>query len=163
MLDEHAGDFAINPTNGMPSPWTETRIERLKILWDEGGTAESIAKVLGGGLTKSSVIAKARRLELAPRQVGFKEADRGNEDRRLTQFFRNVGTRKTGVVAEQTPRPPGFLGVALLDLERNMCRFPRGNGPFVFCGQPVERGSYCGHCYRIVYQPAKPRAHQAAA
>jgi GcrA cell cycle regulator len=170
-------DFTINQTNGLPSPWTDDRVERLRSMWDAGAPASTIADTLGGGLTKSSVLGKARRLDLPARPTGFSEpedvrtakrAARANGDRRLSQVLRTPRERRPdgslpGLEIVESPQAPGFLGIPLLDLERNMCRFPRGDGPFLFCGQPTERGSYCGHCYRIVYQPARYSSHGVAA
>jgi GcrA cell cycle regulator len=165
-------DFTINQTNGLPSPWTADRVERLKTMWDAGTPATTIADTLGGGLTKSSVLGKARRLELPPRAVGFSEPEdartakrfaRANQDRRLSQVLRVPRERRpdgslSGLVIVDSPQAPGFLGIPLLDLEPRMCRFPKGEGPYLFCGQPIERGSYCGHCYRIVYAPVRRAA-----
>lgn len=52
--------------------WTEERIDTLKRLWANGLTGSKIADELGGGLTRSAVIAKAHRLGL----VGRKAAER---------------------------------------------------------------------------------------
>ena len=43
------------------------------------------------------------------------------------------------------PMPDDFLGLPLWQLREDQCRWPHGDGPFVFCGQPKERGgtSYC--------------------
>ena len=38
------------------------------------------------------------------------------------------------------------------ELGPNQCRFPQGDGPFLFCGDPTERGSYCEKCRKIVYK-----------
>jgi GcrA cell cycle regulator len=36
------------------------------------------------------------------------------------------------------------LNLSLLDLEPGNCRWPFGNGPFLFCGHPSMEGSkYC--------------------
>jgi GcrA cell cycle regulator len=46
------------------SNWTEARVETLKALWAEGLTASQVAKKLGGGTTRNSVLSKVHRLGL---------------------------------------------------------------------------------------------------
>ena len=46
--------------------WTAEGIAELKRLWADGVSTPDIAKALGNGLTKNSVISKARRIGLAP-------------------------------------------------------------------------------------------------
>lgn len=50
---------------GAPSGWTEPRIERLRELWESGLPTRKIG--LEMGISKNSVIAKARRLGLSSR------------------------------------------------------------------------------------------------
>ena len=47
--------------------WDDQRVEKLRIYWDKGYTASKIAKMLGEGVTRNSVIGKAHRLKLASR------------------------------------------------------------------------------------------------
>ncbi len=62
-----------------------------------------------------------------------------------------------------------FLGLKLLDLGRNDCRFPRGGDddgtPILFCGQRQQEGSsYCPDCSRIAFhQPSTPEQIARAA
>lgn len=45
----------------------------------------------------------------------------------------------------------------LLELEDNDCRFPFGEGPFLFCGDPVQgRSSYCAHHHDICWDRVRP-------
>lgn len=37
----------------------------------------------------------------------------------------------------------GAYELADLDAAFTLCRYPHGDGPFLFCGAPVEHGSYC--------------------
>lgn len=47
----------------------------------------------------------------------------------------------------------------LVELEDNDCRFPFGEGPFLFCGDPVQgKSSYCAHHHAICYSPPHHRA-----
>ena len=45
--------------------WTEDRIKRLRSLWREGRTAESISRDLGAGISRSAVLGKLHRLGLS--------------------------------------------------------------------------------------------------
>ena len=47
--------------------WDEAREAKLRELWEKGHTASEIAKMLGGNITRNSVIGKAHRLKLAGR------------------------------------------------------------------------------------------------
>jgi GcrA cell cycle regulator len=47
------------------SAWTQDRIKLLKRLWPEGLSAETIARELGGGLTRNAVLGKVARLGLS--------------------------------------------------------------------------------------------------
>lgn len=49
-------------------------------------------------------------------------------------------------------------GITPLDLKRNECRFPSGDGPFTFCGR-VKRddSSYCREHHALCYIPPRDR------
>ncbi len=49
--------------------WTQEKTNQLKILWDAGESASSIAKKIGGGVTRNAVIGKIHRLGVAGRQT----------------------------------------------------------------------------------------------
>ena len=44
--------------------WNEAQVETLKSMWLDGGSASEIARALGNGATRSSVIGKVHRLHL---------------------------------------------------------------------------------------------------
>jgi hypothetical protein len=50
------------------------------------------------------------------------------------------------------PRPP--IGrFTLMDLGPDTCRFPFGDGPFLFCGaEPLPEKPYCATCIRGLYR-----------
>jgi hypothetical protein len=57
------------------------------------------------------------------------------------------------------PRPP--VGqFTIMDLAEDTCRFPFGDGPFLFCGAtPVPGRPYCARCIRGLYRsPGKDEA-----
>lgn len=51
-----------------PSYWSDDRVARLRKMWEAGASASTIAKKLGGSVTKNAVIGKANRLGLERRQ-----------------------------------------------------------------------------------------------
>lgn len=58
----------------------------------------------------------------------------------------------------QLPAMLPFLGISLVDLAPNACRWPQGDSPFVFCGQPQSCGSpYCNAHTVISRAPATQR------
>ena len=53
--------------------WTPEREEKLKQLWKKGHSGSQIARVLGDGATRNSVLGKAFRLKLQSRVVTKKK------------------------------------------------------------------------------------------
>src|SRR4029453_12564972 len=61
---------------------------------------------------------------------------------------------RTVVVDSPLPTPAAteFLGKSIIDLERDECRYPEGDGPILFCGQRVVQGSpYCPQHTKLCY------------
>lgn len=54
-----------NPSGG--KTWPPARVEKLRTLWAAGHTASEIALILGGGISRNSVISAARRAGCAGR------------------------------------------------------------------------------------------------
>lgn len=147
------------PRRSTSPEWNDTAVDQLRRMWTDGDTAREIGKALGR--TRSAIIGKAHRLGLEERSNRLSDADKAA--RVLAR--RMYKTQKQRVYRAPTPRrikPPtiketalpwaGSRNIALLDLGRNDCRFPFGDGPFVFCGQPVIPGfTYCAHCYGIAH------------
>lgn len=155
--------------------WTEESTAELIKLWCEGLSYRQIGARLG--LSRNTVMGKGQRLRLSERypRGGYKppqpkrtaraaDADRSAKQR-IAKVFKVRATHgrtevAKSVVREEAPPPPDFLGIALIDLEHGMCRFPRGGDgePFIFCGQKVISGeSWCPNCYRRVFQPPRTR------
>src|SRR5271165_3343364 len=119
--------------------WTEDRIGLLKELWADGIGAAQIAKRLGG-VTRSAVIGKVRRLGMTEQ--------RGHLER--APHVRVV--KQAGVT------------VTVLTLGVHMCKWPIGDpsgDDFTFCGRrTLKESPYCAEHARIAYQP-QPRAKAA--
>ncbi|WP_293824592.1 GcrA family cell cycle regulator [uncultured Brevundimonas sp.] len=119
------------------SAWTQDRINLLKRLWPEGLSAETIARELGGGLTRNAVLGKVTRL-------GLSEARPGDRPRR-------EGAHR------ETPEPPPGGVATILSVRRTDCRWPYGepgDAAFSLCGRPSERGAFCAAHAAIAYRPA---------
>jgi len=155
-------------------PWTDERIEKLKRLWADGATANSIADRLGG-VSRSAVLGKIFRLRLgaavaasSPSEQSKTAADvsapaaSGATPAAAAQPespARRRGGGKRGVSA-QSPTPAARTrGKSLLELSNHSCRWPHGRPgtpAFFFCGAPgadLERGiPYCARHARRAYR-----------
>lgn len=50
-------------------------------------------------------------------------------------------------------RPRPALGqFTITDLDDEVCHFPLGDGPYLFCGRPTTIAPYCASCSRIAYR-----------
>lgn len=151
-----------------PSPWTNERIEYVKARWSRGATARQIARELGGGVTKSAVLGKIHRLEIAqlsPNAWPRRWRRRAKKGRHT--FHRTVERPFSGIRPDQQWRRPVWVIEAkpyvddpgkdadilpaqrrtLLELASHDCRWPVGDpstADFFFCGAEVLRGKpYC--------------------
>jgi GcrA cell cycle regulator len=162
--------------------WTEERVELLKKLWADGLSASQIAGRLGE-VTRNAVIGKVHRLGLAGRATTSRMRSSRPRNRvshlplRPTRMqYRTHGNVALKPVLAPVERPavalsivpsvipedmPAPLRVPLLDLKKNMCRWPIGDPQdedFHFCGHAKVAGiSYCEHHARAAFQPAARR------
>jgi hypothetical protein len=62
--------------------------------------------------------------------------------------------REQAALLEPKPRPRPPIGrFTIMDLADDTCRFPIGDGPYLFCGAtPVEGKPYCERCVRGLYR-----------
>jgi GcrA cell cycle regulator len=143
--------------------WDEALVERLKILWAEGVPTSRIARLLGPTVTKNAVIGKVHRLRLRMRKSPITHP-RGVSrplKARPPRPSRSKAPPSASLplpVPEPPPKPkppprpipprkkPGTF--TLLDLRPHECKWPvnsppRGSAAYLFCGNPVETGSYC--------------------
>lgn len=182
-------DVPDNRRHLPPSLWTDDRVELLKSLWKAGQSASQICTELGGfehceDGGRSAVCGKIHRLGMSNRDRPAKRKNdggttirringrSGNTDRAATQrMARKLRVRSPShggvmevntIVRDEPPAPANFLCVALIDLDRHHCRFPRGGEDgeaITFCGQRKMDGeSYCLAHHRIAYNAPKPIA-----
>lgn len=120
------------------SAWTEDRTDQLKRLWPEGLSAETIARELGGGLTRNAVLGKVARL-------GLSQA-------------RSSGRSRREAADRNAPEPPPDGAATILSVKRTDCRWPYGEpgeAAFSLCGRPAARGAFCTAHAAIAYRPAQ--------
>lgn len=158
------------------SGWTEERLERAKNLWQAGHfSAAEIAKMIGGGLSRNSVIGKANRLKWGERRPGsrprkqtIRKPPRPVERHYVlgfgSRFQSPVPLPATPVI--EPPKPPVARMVSLMDLKFGDCRFPIGDprhADYGYCGAKAVPGRpYCDwHC-RLAYQPIVSRRGREA-
>lgn len=166
----------------MSFEWSEQRTEYLRQRWKAGASASTIARELGGGLTRNAVVGKAHRLGLAGRASPIKRdrtvpaAQRNAREtiKRQWAASRAAGERKAAAMAKApdqkpapapapkpAPTPPQPL---VQRVNGRTCCWPIGHPRepgFHFCGHPdvvVERPYCVAHC-NIAY---KPPGHQHA-
>lgn len=111
--------------------WTDAAVTSLRELLADPSrpSAAVIAACMrdeGYDITRNSIIGKAKRLG-------------------LTLPFVHPPRKPTAIkpAAVSPAGPP--LNLSLNDLEPHHCRWPYGDGPFVFCGHPKDEGSYCAY------------------
>lgn len=131
--------------------WTDDRIDLMKLKWADGYSSSQIARILGGGISRSAVIGKLSRLGLAGGDIVKRQAPKP----------RFVSVLKPAVPPEPAvEHPPLTLAdgknVTILTVNDRMCRWPYNDpGPsFHFCGHAPRFGSpYCEFHARKAYKP----------
>lgn len=145
--------------------WTEEQENKLRELWpDPKMSCSMIANEMG--VTRNTVIGKARRLELGPKPSSHPKT---NSVKRTGTFKpkriqkRNFGSVWSGYTGQEQfiPRAADIepLHLSILEVTDRTCKFGYGDGPFTFCGHPVfESKPYCrAHC-ALVYVAPKQRS-----
>lgn len=135
--------------------WTAEKIETVTAHWSKLSATE-IGNMIG--VSRNAVIGKAHRLGLASKMSDADVRKRLLSRKAHYPEYRQKATRFV-VVPKPEPVPHNFLGLEIWDLTASTCRNPRGTGPYLFCGQPVEdKATYCKHCAKQMYEPPRRRA-----
>ena len=123
--------------------WTEELKAKAKALCESGDYSfADVSRELGYAKSRNAIISCARR-------YGWK-----------------IPRSKPAPQKIEHQEPySGFLGLQLQELDRikgqHDCRYPAGDGPFLFCGSPAkEDSSYCPEQHALCYErptPAKVR------
>jgi GcrA cell cycle regulator len=139
---EPAAPEIVLPTPDKRVTWTRQALERAVAMWKAGFSSREIGDALS--VTRSAVMGKVHRMGLGR----FRAHDSPPRKAR-------VKSNSAGFAAD-TPMP--FLGLALVELERQHCRYPHGDAVFTFCGQPRLNGSpYCLHHHRLCFAKGPAR------
>jgi len=160
--------------------WTDEKVALLRKRWSGGYSCSQIAKELGKGFTRSSVIGKVHRLD-----IERKQKPRGT-DAALTKTIVSASRKsgdsvdvaregKTGlhihanVVAKRIEHDPlaKLNGdqkpkiTCITDLKENTCRWPIGDPQkegFGYCGElPAQNQPYCPHHHSIAHESLSTR------
>ena len=162
--------------NQSNSPWTDDLRSEVKEMW-RTRSAMDIAIALqerGYRFTRSSIIGLVHRMGLTLEHKSEERRRRASppkRERKMKPVLRLVGASSAGgtifktilipdielAVADVVPR-----NVSLADLGKNECRYAYGDGPFTFCGNPVDGGSYCAGHKALCYIEPKQRWRAAA-
>ena len=118
--------------------WTSERKSRVRELWDQGFSASQIAAMLDIITTRNAVIGLARRCGFPSRRTGQPRTQKPPET-------------PPEELPPAAPPPPGFRNLALEALRYWHCRWPGGDGPYTFCGQPKHGRSYCYKHHRMAH------------
>lgn len=144
---------------GRQAAWSDEELDTIKKLWREGKTALEISYHLDGK-SRSSVLAKARRLNLESRAshsnakaVSIRE---GNDDIPVQPRPRRV--YKPAAEREVIANTAFGEKCELNDLKSGECCWPVGDpqdkASFGFCGAPKQTPSkpYCAEHASIAYR-----------
>lgn len=141
----HAGEEPAN--SAQADFWTRERVDRLAEYWAQGLTGAAIGDLIGA--SRSAVIGKANRLGLAERRKRKEPGAQSRQPRankakrrRAAPTSNNAransrsGNRpiRPRIKADPKTKEPASLDIALIDLEAGQCKYPHGDGPFLFCG-----------------------------
>jgi GcrA cell cycle regulator len=144
--------------NNVDSIWTEDRTAMLRKLYASGSfSCSGIAAELGDGITRNAVIGKMHRLGLTGKVYGRIYPRKTPEQIEATKREKEERRRERRRAQRITVVKPAInlealrcvevepLHKSLSDLGRDECRYPYGDGPYTFCGNPQREGhSYCG-------------------
>lgn len=143
------------------SPWTRDRVERLKSLWRDGQSAETVAADLGAGLTRSAVLGKVFRLGLSAGRPERGRAARTAALRDRARALADPGGGRTGPAPHAAPRAATAAapvrpddGPDIVSVGAGQCRWPYGDpgSDLVLCGRRVARGAYCAGHAALAYR-----------
>ena len=129
--------------------WTPEREEKLKQLWKKGHSGSQIARLLGDGATRNSVLGKAFRLKLQSRAVTKKTTPRTNTEKDNSPEIKaqKLGRKEKFKALLISKNFPPEQPTILEDLNQDTCRYPLGEKlepAKFFCGRkPVDKYPYC--------------------
>ena len=160
--------------NHNPSIWDNPIAEmalRLAIAdkWSARKCAWRISEIAGRPVTRNACIGAARRRSMSfmsldvgkyPRRPKLAPVAAPKPKRRSPKFILQA---KPIALPEEPPMSVDFLGVTFWQLEKGQCKFAHGDGPYIFCGQPVSgETSWCAYHNAICHVGGSNVVHSAA-
>lgn len=166
--------------------WDSATLDRLRELAASGMTAAQMAEAIGGDATRNAVIGACHRNGIPfgpkrgekPERPPVQPKPRAPKAAPAPRRARGAGVDgglafRMHVAAEWARNAPPLrsheddVGIpveqrkTLTDLGAAECRYPFGDGPFLFCGAPTpERSAYCRAHHNICFAA---RAQEGAA
>lgn len=142
--------------------WTDEHVDMLKILHKEGHSFNAIARMMGGGMTRSACMGKARRLGLAVRAAPT--TIKAQPQPAPAPKRHNDGVMAPPMVLAPAPKnEPPPIGPVRDFPPAGTCRFIRAEiatgVDWRCCGAPAPEFSrpYCSYHLPRVYQAAPKR------
>lgn len=137
--------------NAENTPWTLERDALLTRLWAEGYSASQIAdQIMGVKVSRMAVIGRVHRLKLPARK------ERAPAQRKPYKQRMFVPKPSPPQPPKPPPGQPKMRRLKLVDLKSTSCRWPIGEGPFLFCGADAASGEvYCPFHRRMARKPDK--------
>lgn len=136
--------------------WTEERVEKLKAMRESGASHGFIAKEFG--VSRNTIVGKCKRKGFdfpgKPTQslvVPAKPRPPRQPKRELTR------PRRAPPPPPPTP-PVAMLHLDMMQLSKQTCHFPIGDGPFTYCGHDTKGETYCAFHARAIHIPRRRRA-----
>lgn len=131
------------------SIWTDSKTAELRELWNTGLSTRDIADHLGGKFTRSAVIGKANRLQLAPHKLR-PPAPAVKRPRPV----RPPPLPPPPPLPQEPPAPPRMRALRLVELADHHCRWPVGDPQqpgFFFCAADAPHDVYCSFHMRVAF------------
>lgn len=145
------------------SHWTDDRVAELTRLVKARFSASEIAKAMGEGLTRNSVIGKCRRLGLelggADKVLRAKNprGPRPLKPSKAARLFVGSWGACPEIIPGHIPPEPVVelqpLNIPFDDIRAFQCRWITSQRPALFCGHPTVAGSWCPIHRAIVFKP----------
>ena len=143
--------------------WTDEMVEGLRQMWEEGLTANEIAKRLG--VSKNSIVGKVHRLCLKARPSPIKRKDNPEEvivENKIEVCPQvevvEVVEEKVEPITKKAKKSEKSGNIKLVELDSHTCRWPLGDprdDDFCFCGRKIRLGqTYCDEHSAMAYVKA---------
>lgn len=147
----------------MDSPWTDERKAELKKLWEQGYSSSLIASRFG--MSRSAIMGAVRRLNLLglnsrttrfakpsgrptpseqPQKQDQPQKQEVKKARVMRDWFGGHVSQPLQLPSHTETDPaikPKYI--PLSQLTSKTCRYPYGDGPFLFCGCDIAAWPYC--------------------